>query len=89
MTADATPDRVLDERGFVCPHPVTSLARVARELGSGLVELLADDPTAQLDIPAWCWTQGAELLSQTTTDGVTRFLIRVSDPGAGPGSNQE
>jgi TusA-related sulfurtransferase len=47
-------DAVLDERGHVCPLPVIALARAAAADPAGRVLLLADDPAAETDVPAWC-----------------------------------
>lgn len=45
----------LDCRGQRCPLPVIALARRLPELPVGTVlEVLADDPAAAVDIPAWC-----------------------------------
>lgn len=49
------PDEVLDCRGQRCPLPVIALARRLPELPVGAVlRVLADDPAAAVDIPAWC-----------------------------------
>lgn len=49
----------LDARGLKCPLPVIRLARLAREQPSGTVLLvLADDPAAEADIPAWARMRG-------------------------------
>lgn len=52
----------LDARGLLCPLPVIRLARLARELpaGSSLL-VLADDPAAESDIPAWARMRGHEV----------------------------
>lgn len=56
-TSSAEPD--LDARGLTCPLPVIRLARLARELPSGTTLLvLADDPAAEADIPAWARMRG-------------------------------
>lgn len=55
-----TPD--LDARGLLCPLPVIRLARLARDLPTGTVVLvLADDPAAESDIPAWARMRGHEV----------------------------
>ena len=54
-TEPSAPDLVLDCAGMRCPLPVIHLARRIAEVPvGGLVEVLADDPAAALDIPAWC-----------------------------------
>jgi TusA-related sulfurtransferase len=45
---------VLDERGRLCPLPVIALARAAAADPAARVLLLADDPAAETDVPAWC-----------------------------------
>ncbi len=47
-------DVVLDERGRLCPLPVIALARAAAADPAARVLLLADDPAAETDVPAWC-----------------------------------
>jgi len=51
----------LDCRGQRCPLPVIELARSigSVEIG-GVVRILADDPAAAVDIPAWCRMRGHE-----------------------------
>ncbi len=58
---------VVEARGVLCPVPIIRLARTARSLGAGdLVEVLTDDPAADLDIPAWCRLRGHKVLSVQT-----------------------
>jgi tRNA 2-thiouridine synthesizing protein A len=46
---------VLDCRGQRCPLPVIALARSIGDVEpGGIVRVLADDPAAANDIPAWC-----------------------------------
>jgi tRNA 2-thiouridine synthesizing protein A len=45
----------VDCRGQLCPLPVITLARRIEEVAVGQrIALLADDPAAVTDIPAWC-----------------------------------
>ena len=54
---DPAPD--LDARGLTCPLPVIRLARLARDLPAGTtLHVLADDPAAESDIPAWTRMRG-------------------------------
>lgn len=53
----------LDCLGQRCPLPVIALARRLAELPVGAVlVVLADDPAASSDIPAWCRIRGQEYL---------------------------
>jgi tRNA 2-thiouridine synthesizing protein A len=52
---------ILDCRGQRCPLPVIGLARRLAELPVGAVlRVLANDPAAAVDIPAWCRMRGQE-----------------------------
>ena len=53
----------LDCLGQRCPLPVIALARflATAEVGTE-VRVLADDPAAANDIPAWCRMKGQEFL---------------------------
>ncbi|RYP85643.1 sulfurtransferase TusA family protein [Nocardioides guangzhouensis] len=69
----------VDCRDLRCPQPVIELARVSGGLADGTVlAVLATDPAAATDIPAWCRMRGHEFLgSEMTGRGVQRFLVRL------------
>lgn len=71
---------VVDARGLRCPLPVIRLARAAadRPPGSELV-VLATDPAAAHDVPAWARMRGHEVVS---SEGHDELRIRVR---LGPG----
>jgi tRNA 2-thiouridine synthesizing protein A len=53
----------LDCRGQRCPQPVIALARRIRTAEVGdVLRVLADDPAAANDIPAWCRMKSQEFL---------------------------
>ena len=63
----------LDCRGMLCPLPVIELAKHIGEVAVGSeIAVLADDPAAETDIPAWCRMRGQELVE--ATDG--RYVVR-------------
>ena len=56
----------VDARGLLCPLPVIRLAEAAREAPGGTrITILASDPAARHDIPAWCRMRGHTLLQMT------------------------
>ncbi|BCJ51168.1 hypothetical protein Asp14428_26430 [Actinoplanes sp. NBRC 14428] len=51
----------VDSRGRRCPLPVIDLAKAMPSVPVGeVVRVLADDPAAANDIPAWCRMKGQE-----------------------------
>lgn len=73
------PDVTIDATGLLCPQPVLELARAARALGSGIIAVLADDPAAASDIPAWCRLRQAELVAVEPGEArATRYVVRVT-----------
>jgi tRNA 2-thiouridine synthesizing protein A len=73
-----TPALVLDCRGKRCPLPVIELARRIGEVGVGeVVAVLADDPAARVDVPAWCRMRAQEYLGESATPhAVPCFAVR-------------
>ena len=74
----------IDARGQRCPMPVVMLARAASnvELGTELI-LLADDPAASTDVPAWCRLRHQELVAADPVPdepAATRFRVRILTP---------
>jgi len=89
----------VDARGLQCPLPVIRLAQEARDAPAGtVIVVLASDPAARYDIPAWCRMRDHELreMTEATAEGdhpaYLRFVVRVrpqpSNAG-GTGSGSE
>jgi tRNA 2-thiouridine synthesizing protein A len=72
------PDLVLDCRGKRCPLPVIELARRIDAVAiGGIVAVVADDPAASTDVPAWCRLRGHDYLGAgDPVDGIPCFLVR-------------
>ncbi len=59
----------VDCRGWRCPLPVIELAKRIRAVEVGeVVRVLADDPAAANDIPAWCRMKDQEFLGSPERD---------------------
>ncbi len=66
---------VLDARGQRCPMQVIALARAARAQPPGAVlVVLADDPAARHDIPAWARLKG-HTVSLADDGGHTAYRV--------------
>jgi TusA-related sulfurtransferase len=68
----------LDCRDRLCPLPVIELARAIAEVAVGdVIAVLATDPAAAVDIPAWCRMKEQEYVgADTAEDGTPRFRVR-------------
>lgn len=73
-----TVDLELDCRGLRCPLPVIRLSQRLTEVAAGqTVGVVAEDPAARSDVPAWCRMRGQEFLGETTAeDGTPCYLVR-------------
>jgi TusA-related sulfurtransferase len=68
----------IDCRGLPCPRPIIELAKALPgvEVG-GLLAVVADDPAARHDVPAWCRLRGQEYVGEETAeDGTPRYVVR-------------
>ena len=60
---------ILDCLGQRCPLPIIELAKNYRRIEVGeVVRVLADDPAAANDIPAWCRMKDQEYLGSPEPD---------------------
>lgn len=68
----------LDCRGRPCPQPVIDLAKAFRGLEIGEeISVIADDPAAAYDIPAWCRMRGQEYVAEgRTDDGTPLYTVK-------------
>ena len=63
----------LDCTGLICPLPVIKLAKALPTVAVGdTVTVLADDPAAATDIPAWCRMRDQDLVSADEN----RYVVR-------------
>ena len=59
----------VDSRGRRCPLPIIDLAKRMPSVEVGaVIRVLADDPAAANDIPAWCRMKGQEYLGSPGPD---------------------
>jgi tRNA 2-thiouridine synthesizing protein A len=76
----------VDARGERCPVPVVMAARATQGLPRGsVVEVIADDPVAAVDIPAWAWMRG-HAVDAVEKAGWTVYTVRVGEGDDGGGS---
>ena len=77
MSNQTKPDRNLDCVGLYCPEPVFRTRQEIDKLGVGeILEVIADDPAAEEDIPRLVKRLGLELLELHEENGEFHFIIR-------------
>lgn len=70
-------DKRLDAQGLACPLPILKARKVLGEVpAGGTLEVLATDPGSVPDFAALCKKEKLELVEQSESQGVYRFLIR-------------
>ncbi len=68
----------LDCRGQQCPQPILGVARKARGMPGGVLEVVADDPAFKLDIESWARSSGAAIESMTPEGAALRVRLRIA-----------
>ena len=67
----------IDALGRKCPIPIIMLAEQIRDVPVGaVIAVLADDPAAYADIPAWCGMKSHEFVFRSELDRGWAFGIR-------------
>lgn len=67
----------LDARGLLCPLPVLKARKQLKTLlKDDVLELLADDPAAIVDVPHYCAESGNALVSVSERDAAQLYTIR-------------
>ena len=68
----------LDCRGLRCPLPVIRLSKGIEDVAvGGCLAVVADDPAARSDVPAWCRMRGHEYVGEEAADdGTPRYVVR-------------
>lgn len=73
MRSDAT----IDCLGLNCPMPIIKTAEWIKKISVGQVlEIVADDPGVEEDMPSWCKTTGNEFLKMDKEDDVYYVFIK-------------
>jgi tRNA 2-thiouridine synthesizing protein A len=80
LPAPASPSEPLltiDALGRKCPIPIIMLAEQIRDVPVGeVIAVLADDPAAYTDVPAWCGMKSHEFVFRDELESGWSFGIR-------------
>ena len=72
-----SPDHTLDALGLLCPLPVLKARKRLSAMAQGeVLQMIADDPAAIIDVPHFCAEAGHDLIDHTENNGVLTFNIR-------------
>lgn len=73
-------DVEIDSSGLNCPLPVLKARKALSAMSSGQrLHLIATDPGANKDIPAFCKMTGNPLVDNTEADGKLYFTIEKGE----------
>jgi len=68
----------LDTRGLICPLPVIRTQERIKTLDDGaLLDVVATDPGALHDIPAWCRVHGHDVVETFRAERDIHVVVRV------------
>ena len=72
------PALVIDCTGMRCPMPVIELTRRLEDVAvDQVIGVVADDPAARADVPAWCRLRGQRYVGVRRQGGARRlYLVR-------------
>ena len=71
------PALTIDALGRKCPIPIIMLAEQIRDVPVGaVIAVLADDPAAYTDVPAWCGMKSHEFVFRSDLESGWAFGIR-------------
>ena len=80
MVNQTKPDRSLDCVGLYCPEPVFRTRQEIDKMEPGdILEVVADDPAAEEDIPRLVKRLGLELVEMSKEEDLLRFVIRKNE----------
>lgn len=77
MQPDHRIDQKLDATGLMCPEPVFRARQCLATMEVGqILEILADDPLAEIDLAVFCERTGHAMLASDRLESCWRFLLR-------------
>ena len=70
-------DHTIDCFGLLCPMPIVETARKLKTMKKGeVLEIIADDPGVESDLPAWCKTTGNEFIGLDKRKGLYHVFVK-------------
>jgi len=70
-------DRILDCTGLFCPMPIVKTSSELNSMKPGeVLEIAADDPGFEKDLPAWCKMSGQEFIEIKKEGNILKGYVR-------------
>ncbi|HLD35672.1 MAG TPA: sulfurtransferase TusA family protein [Planctomycetota bacterium] len=70
-------DKTLDCVGLFCPMPIARTKQELDKMKPGeTLEILADDPGFEKDLPAWCRMTGENFIGIEKTNGLIKGYVK-------------
>jgi TusA-related sulfurtransferase len=70
-------NRTIDCTGFFCPMPIAKAKIALDAMATGeVLEIVADDPGFEKDLPAWCQATGNVFRGMEKDNGVFRGYVQ-------------
>jgi tRNA 2-thiouridine synthesizing protein A len=77
MAEEIKPMKTLDVRWLACPIPVTKTSQAIKDIPIGeVLEVLATDPGALMDIPAWAKSTGNEVIKILREKNLIKIYVK-------------
>ncbi|MBN1621724.1 MAG: sulfurtransferase TusA family protein [Endomicrobiales bacterium] len=71
------PNKTLDCTGLFCPMPIINAKTEIEKINSGdIIEIIADDPGFEKDLPAWCKVTGHQFLEIKKEGAVLKGYVK-------------
>ena len=72
-----TAAKTLDVKGMLCPIPVLKAKQAISQVPiGGILEVIATDPAAKQDIPAWVRRAGHDMVSTEEENETFKFYVK-------------
>ncbi len=77
MSEEINAVKTMDLKGLPCPMPVVKVSKGIKEIEVGqILEVIATDPGALTDFPAWARTNSNKILKTEQNSEIIKFYIK-------------
>lgn len=81
--------KTINGLGWACPKPVIELKKALKEIDSGSIMIIVDDPTALNNITTFARESGLGISHTVESDGTCITLTKTGDQGESAGQSKD